>query len=87
MTATPADHSFYFNPADDPCPYCDKQMAGALNCPSRIREHPDRPWPQDAIDQEMIERVSDDWECPDYSAPRTSCAHPHCSCPPDARCP
>lgn len=39
---TPSDHSFYFDPEDDPCPYCDTQMAGALYCPRCIREHPDR---------------------------------------------
>lgn len=38
---TPADHSFYLDPADDPCPYCDTQMAGELNCRNCLREHPD----------------------------------------------
>lgn len=38
MPPTPADHSFYFDPNDDPCPYCDTQMAGELNCQACCRE-------------------------------------------------
>lgn len=54
MTATPADHSFHFDPSDDPCPSCDTQMAGELNCPNCMLEHPDRYY---EVNDEMIERA------------------------------
>ena len=38
---TPADHSYYFNPNDNQCPYCDGEMRDELNCPICCREHPD----------------------------------------------